>query len=146
MTNEVTNTSSLSDTSEHKFSELEALIQIAFPGEKPSRRTVKVTVCKSHRISDYWDGGSRDYASLLLRLSSGKVVCRGVDEGDFLHQTMNNPYNALIGDLFLHPGDFLVEHVLFCGKDIGYHIYVSETKSLADALEFYKHNSKETAK
>ena len=40
-------------------------------------------------------------------------------------QATGNPYGLAIYDVTLTPGFAVVEHCIFCGKDLGYRIYVS---------------------
>ena len=107
------------------FREVQDIVRRAFPGAK-SRRTVKIRAARSHRVADYWDGGSRDYSVFLelgtLRTMSSDAIPREV------RQEASNPFNLPIADVILTPGFCVVEHTIFCGKDLGYRIYVSHER------------------
>lgn len=99
-----------------------AIIQAAFPGVF-SRRTVKVEVRETYRVSDYWSGGSRDEA-IFVELSTLKSVSAQSLPPE-CRQQKNNPYNLAIGEVVISPGYAIVEHVIFQGKDLGYRIYLN---------------------
>lgn len=118
-------------SNEYKFSQVSKLVQAAFPGAK-SRRPVRVEARDTYRVSNYWDGGSRDEC-VVLSVATGRPV--SLEQAGFVLQTQNNPYRALIGDLKLSAEFIVVEHVIFCGKDRGYRIYVHS--SLSDAQRLF---------
>jgi hypothetical protein len=107
---------------EVSFKEVSKLIQSAFPGAK-SRRTVKVAPKAIYHVADYWDGGSRNECR-FIQLSSGTVM-GSHDIPEALRQKVANPFNLPICDVTLKAGFIVVEHVIFCGKDLGYRIYCS---------------------
>src|SRR5258708_27496587 len=107
-------------TIEFPFSDarVKKLVQSAFPGAK-SRRTVKFIPREEYRVSDYWDGGSRNTPRFLdlntYQVKSSECVSQ--------RQTIANPFNLPIYTLTLTPGFVVVEHCFFCGKDMGYRVY-----------------------
>lgn len=124
---------------EVRFIDCERLIRLAFPGAK-SRRTVKFDQRKSYHVSDYWDGGSRDECR-FINLKTMQVI--SAQEVPAL--TEGNIYNLANGDVELSPGYIVVEHCIFCGKDLGYRVYVSDPLVLSEydgfyALALYIHN------
>jgi len=96
------------------------LIQLCFPEHK-GRRPVQLHVRKKYRVSDYWDGGSRDYCC-FVDLSSRRLLSD--EEAGVEQQEINNPFNLPIGNLVLRSGVCVVENRIFCGKDMGIHIYI----------------------
>lgn len=116
---------------EVRFIDCERLIRLAFPGAK-SRRTVKVDQRKSYHVSDYWDGGSRDECR-FINLKTMQVI--SAQEVPAL--TEGNIYNLANGDVELSPGYIVVEHCIFCGKDLGYRVYVSDPMVLSEYDGFY---------
>lgn len=110
---------------EVSFKEVSSLIQKAFPGAK-SRRTVKIDSREVYRVSDYWDGGSRNYA-MFINLSNGTVMSSSDIPQENI-QKAANPFNLPICSVTLTPGFIVVEHTIFCGKDLGYRIYCSPEK------------------
>lgn len=98
------------------------IVCAGFPGAK-SRREVKIECHDKMRISDYWDGGSRDY-SAFVRLSdmsslSSEAIPREA------RQQVANPFHLPIADVIITPNVCIVEHTIFCGKDMGYRIYMN---------------------
>jgi hypothetical protein len=112
-------------TIEVKFADVRNIITRAYPGAK-SRRTVKIQGQDSYSVRDFWDGGSRDECRFVelgsLRVMSSSEIPYGV------RQRQSNPYNLPICDVNLTSGYCVVEHVIFCGKDLGYRIYVSNAR------------------
>lgn len=113
----------MTDRIEVPFSSVKPIVQAAYPGAK-SRRTVKVEVRSSYRVWNFWDGGSRTY-SVFLRLKDLRSVS-SEDMPKEARQTQANPFGLAIGkeEVALAPGFCVVEHVIFCGKDLGYRIVI----------------------
>jgi hypothetical protein len=105
------------------------IIQAAFPGAK-TRRPVRVRICQSYHVNDYWDGGSRTY-SVFVRLSDLSVMSSAAMP-KASRQVAGNPFGLPIGDIEIGEGFAVVEHSIFCGKDMGYRIVVGETKALQE--------------
>lgn len=103
-----------------KDERVRAIVQAAFPGAK-SRRTVKLFARSSHHISDCWDGGSRNYCRFVRLSDLSALSSESVPNSQ--RQYAANPYNLPIYDVTLQPGFVIVEHCIFCGKDLGYRIY-----------------------
>ena len=108
------------------------IVKAAFP-EARSRRTVKVHAATSYTVMDFWDGGSRNYAvgvdlRTLTALPASSIPRK-------MRQVEGNPFNLPLcelaippgyADVALVPGVAVVEHCIFCGKDLGYSIYANE--------------------
>lgn len=109
-------------TIEAKFVDVRNIITRAFPGAK-SRRPVKIEGRDTYSVRDFWDGGSRDECR-FLELGSLRVMSSAEIPQD-VRQKMSNPYNLPICQVNLTNGYCVVEHIIFCGKDLGYRIYVS---------------------
>lgn len=107
---------------EVKFSDVRDIIDRAFPGAR-SRRSVKIESRSAYTVADYWDGGSRAECR-FLELGSFRVMSSS-EIPDDVRQKAGNPYNLPVCSITLTPGYCVVEHSIFCGKDMGYRIYVS---------------------
>ena len=91
------------------------LAKVAYPDYNGRKFSAEI---KAHYFpSDYWDGGSRDYM-VAIDLKTGRIVEPSNDA--------KNPYNALAHkDFDIPAGIGILEHSIFCGKDIGIRLYVS---------------------
>jgi len=105
------------------------LVQKCYPSWK-GRRKVKVSTKERYRVSDYWDGGSRDYYE-FVHLPSGRLL--QLEQVEYEHQENGNPYNQTLGYVRLTPEVAVVENCIFQGKDLGVRIYVHP-----DSLERFK--------
>ena len=107
-------------TIEIPFKDISGIVRLAFPGAT-SRRTVKIRKQKSYHVHDYWDGGSREYA-VFLNLRTKQVIpapaVSALREG--------HVYNLAYGEVELSGECCVVVNTIFCGKDLGYFIYVPE--------------------
>lgn len=115
---------------EFKFSELKPLIKLAFP-EAGSRRKVDVIVQNTYYVKDYWDGGSR-YFCKFIELATGNVL----DSHDLPKEALQkqgNAYELAISQVKIIPGYCVIEHTIFCGKDLGYRIYINNCLELNKA-------------
>lgn len=101
-------------------SRVRRIVQAAFPNAK-TRRTIKLEAKTTYHVSDYWDGGSRNYCA-FVRLSDLRALS-SQDIPKEQRQYIANPFNLPICDITLSPGFVVVEHCVFCGKDLGYRIY-----------------------
>jgi len=101
---------------------IQQLVKAAYPGAK-SRRTVGVDARESYHVHDFWDGGSKTEC-VFVRLED-LAVKHSSEMPDEARQVMANPFNLPIGDTVLPPGYAVVEHVIFCGKDLGYRIILN---------------------
>lgn len=117
---------------EVKFSEVQKLVRVAFPGAK-SRRPVVVEGRETYRVRDFWDGGSRCECVPISRVT-GQVL--DLIQVGFRMQTMGNPFNQNIGEITMTEDFIIVEHVISCGKDKGYRI-VTHPK-LSDMTQAFK--------
>jgi hypothetical protein len=100
--------------------EVTRLVTQCYPGYR-GRRKVKVEAKTTYRVHDYWDGGSRTYAT-FVNLSTYRRV--DLETLPYEHQLRGNPFNLPIGTLTMEPGTAVVENVIFRGKDLGIRIYV----------------------
>ena len=103
------------------FSDVKDIIQAAFPGES-SRRTVKVQVRQTYQVSDYWSEGSRNHAAFVKL--DGMQVIQATNLPAEARQQAGNPYHLAAGEVMMTPGIVVVEHTIFCGKDLGFRLYV----------------------
>ena len=99
---------------------VERLVRLCYPSYK-GRRTVKVEARQTYRVSDYWDGGSRDYVE-FFHLPTSRVVRQ--EQVEFEKQERGNPYGSNMGTVKLTPEIAVVENCIFRGKDMGIRIYV----------------------
>ena len=85
----------------------------AFPGY--SGRKFKIEPLNFPiEFSSYWDGGSRNYY-VLLRLDNYEILP--------IENTWSNPFGR-VNIPELPYGIILVEHTIFCGKDLGITIFL----------------------
>jgi hypothetical protein len=98
------------------------IINAAFPGWKG--RKVHIEPDTSHRVWDFWDGGSRDYTR-FVELSTMRSVSSDAIPREAL-QKEANPYGLAItkDELPIPPGIAVVIHSIFCGKEGGITIKV----------------------
>lgn len=86
------------------------------------RDSVRVRVQESVRVHDYWDGGGRTYA-YFVDLQTRRVLSSDAILQE-ARQTMSNPFGLAMVTITLRPGVALVEHSIFCGKDVGLSLIV----------------------
>ena len=110
------------------------IVQAAFPGAK-SRRTVKLESRNTYHVSDYWDGGSRNECRFVRLSDLTTMHSESVPREN--RQQIANPFGLAIYDVILTPGFIVVEHVWFCGKDLGYRIYYSKELQLDQGQELF---------
>ena len=81
-------------------------------------RTFKARTAENVTItSNYWDGGSRSYWA-LVRLDTGAGAIAATDHPAF-------DARGITGSTYQIPAGYcVVEHVIFCGKDLGLRFYV----------------------
>jgi hypothetical protein len=112
---------------------IKRLVQAAYPGAR-SRRTVKLESRTTYEVRDYWDGGSRDECRFVDLSNMAMKHSESVPREK--RQQAGNPFGLAIYEVNLAPGFVVVEHVIFCGKDMGYRVYyhpdlkVSSTETL----------------
>ena len=116
---------------EVKFSEIKSLMISAFPNAK-SRRTVKIEFKETYQVSDYWDGGSRNYC-MFVDMLTGNVLS-SADIPQNMRQAMSNPFNLPIAKVLLAPHIAVIENTIFCGKDLGYRVYLHPQVIMGDAI------------
>lgn len=94
---------------------LRSIIAAAFPGY--TGRKVKIeTAYPNMSLRSYWDGGSRDYYT-AVRLADLRAV----------EIPAQSPFDAPIKGIdqtTIPPGVVIVQHAIFCGKDMGITIHV----------------------
>jgi hypothetical protein len=118
------------------FKESASLVRRAFPGAT-SRRPVRVYVTETYACRDFWDGGSREEPR-FVELATGRVL-----SSDSIpraaRQQAGNGYGLAVADVALTPGFAIVVHSIFCGKDLGYRVYVcaERARELAGASGGY---------
>ena len=92
------------------------LAEVAYP--EYSGRKFSASVKSRYYPEDYWGGGSRNYM-VAIDLHTGRIMEPSTDA--------TNPYNALAHKEFdIPPGIGILEHCIFCGKDLGIRLYVSQ--------------------
>lgn len=116
---------------EVKFSEIKAIIVAAFGSSAKSRRTVRIDSREVYHLSNYWDGGSKT-TSVFVNLQTMDIMS-AEDIPREQRQKAGNPYNLPVADCIMAPHVVVVEHIVFCGKDLGYRICVHPL--LMQALE-----------
>lgn len=92
-------------------------------------RKVKVKVTNSVSISGtYWDGGSKSYwyAVNLMTRQSVPLAAQAANLAPWDPRHIA----AMNATPTIPPGAVIVEHSIFCGKDAGLYLYVSDPASL----------------
>lgn len=107
---------------EVSFKEVSKVVWAAFPGAR-SRRPVKVYSRTNCSINNAWDGGSKESAQVITR---NTLISKSLSEVGFVMQERGNPYKQAVGEFPMTNELIVVKHSIFCGKDMGYRIYVSE--------------------
>jgi len=98
---------------------IKAIIAACYPDWKG--RKVRVSIAAEYQIADYWSEGSRRFV-LAYDLGTGAVATATKAAGI--------PYLAQAHARFAIPqGIALVEHGIFCGKDIGVTIFISAVET-----------------
>lgn len=98
-----------------------SFIQATFP-HAASRRPLRVETATRYQVSDYWSEGSRNEAVFLELATMRAIPATSLPEN--ARQQANNPFNLAIGEVQLLAGYAVVEHIIFCGKDLGFRLYL----------------------
>lgn len=106
---------------------LKEIGKTAFPDYRGRKFRIE-TKYFPREVNSYWDGGTRSYY-VFLNLQNGAIVPVGSNHPMFESQKPN----AVPIDL--PPEIVIVEHVYFCGKDLGIRVYVK--KEVLPALPEY---------
>ncbi len=92
------------------------IVEAAYP--EYTGRKFSLVFKERYYMNDYWSGGSRTYVT-ALKLENGRL---GLSSPDVAAQ---NPFNQKAHVEFDIPKNvMLVEHVFFCGKDLGIRIII----------------------
>ena len=94
--------------------------QAAYPNYRG--RTIKINYTESVNMASYWDGGSRDYFE-IVRLSD--CQCMSIPAQSAFDIRLEGVDNFTIPEGFV-----VVEHSIFCGKDLGLTIHARPDGSL----------------
>ena len=86
------------------------------------RKAIRISPATSHCLSDYWDGGSRDYTS-FVNLDTNEHLTR--DDLGYVQQEANNPFHQAIGEVQIKPGHAVIVNSVFCGKNMAPRMYVN---------------------
>lgn len=103
-----------------KHAKVKAIVQAAYPGVS-TRRPVKIECATECNVSDYWDGGSRTYVSVVKLDDMTQIPYHSVLQ----RQEQNNAFKLSAGSLPVEFGYCVVENSIFCGKDMGYTIIMN---------------------
>lgn len=96
-----------------KDQKVASVCHVAFPDYSGNKYRIVFT--DSVNMSSYWDGGTRSYF-VVLRLSDNKIM----------PIPSQSPFDKQIKGVenFVIPAGFIVvEHIIFCGKDLGLRIH-----------------------
>lgn len=100
-----------------------SIIKACFPSAN-SKRTVKISLCETYQVRDYWDGGSRNECCFLNLVNMQSISSSAMPQE--ARQEMGNPFNLPAGTIKMVAGYCVVEHIIFCGKDLGYRIHMHQ--------------------
>jgi hypothetical protein len=99
-----------------EFPEIAAVISAAFPDYRGRKMSIEIRD-KPLDVRSYWDGGSRSYF-VFVRLADKRCV-------EMPAQSAFDRPIAGAEKVSLPAGIVCVEHVYFCGKDLGCRVYVN---------------------
>jgi hypothetical protein len=95
---------------------VKSLAKVAYPDYKGRKFSAEVK--RQYYVSNHWDGGSRSYM-VAIDLYTGKIA-------EPSHES-TVPFNSLAHTCIdIPPGIGILEHCIYCGKDIGIRLYVSQ--------------------
>ena len=81
-------------------------------------RKFSAEVKSKYYVSNYWDGGSRNYM-VAIDLKTGRIMKPSTES--------TVPFNSIANTCIDIPaGVGILERSIFCGKDIGVRLYVSQ--------------------
>ncbi len=108
------------------------IVQIAYPEYKG--RKIRLVVTDSVNCCSYWDGGSRDYFE-SFNLTDKKVVYTAPPQSGF------DPTVKGLDNVPITKGFCVIEHSIFCGKDIGMRIHIHpDDKCLFESIPTVSNN------
>jgi hypothetical protein len=91
------------------------IVSACYPAYKG--RKVKIRAATTYSMSNYWDGGTRDYV-MAYHLESGLVKSPS--------QTTTSPFrDQAHATIEIPEGIAMVEHTIFQGKDVGITIHLN---------------------
>ncbi len=103
---------------------VDRIVRAAFPSY--AGRTVRIQASDTVNCASYWDGGSRDYF-----VAVDLATLRASDPAP-AQSAYDRPVRGL-SSVTIPAGAAIVEHSIFCGKDVGIRIHV-HPDSLAGLL------------
>lgn len=95
-----------------------AIVKAAFPSYRGRKIKVSEHAKNSVRTNSYWDGGSRDTFVVVTLATLRARPIAGINP-------LNPPDNWRDATV-IEPGTVIVEHSIFCGKDVGCRIHIRE--------------------
>ncbi len=101
-------------------SEVKAMAHTAFPSYT-GRKFKLDNSGRPVNMTSHWDGGSRDQF-VILQLGSGQT--KPVPQNGTMFDHIN------VQDTAVPPGFIIVEHTIFCGKDLGITFHVNPETAL----------------
>ena len=107
---------------EVSFKDVKHLIEKCFHGAK-SKRKVKIEARTTYSVNDYWDGGSRNKCGFINLMTMKTLGTQDIPKSE--RQQMGNPFNLPIAEVKISGAIAVIENSFFCGKDMGFRIYVS---------------------
>ncbi len=101
--------------------EIKAMAAKAFP-EYNGRKFKLDNSGRPVNMTSHWDGGSRD-TFVVMELSTGKL--KPIPQNGTMFDRVS------VGDTVVPPGFMIVEHTIFCGKDLGITFHVDPDTAMA---------------
>lgn len=90
-----------------------------YPEYKGNKFSVRIQ--ETYRFHDYWDGGSREYATLAVQDENG--VLRSVSNPTAHHNPITQ--SEAHQETTIPKNGMIIEHCIFCGKDMGINFILS---------------------
>jgi hypothetical protein len=101
------------------------LAKVVYP--EYNGRKFSAEVKSKYYLSNYWDGGSRNYM-VAIDLLTGRIA--EPSHGSTV------PFNSIANTCIdIPPGIGILEHSFFCGKDMGVRLYVSSPLQIEGIVE-----------
>lgn len=95
--------------------DLKAIVRAAFPSYRGRKIRETSHIKNSMNTNSYWDGGSRDTFVVVDLKTLRATPIAGINP-------LNPPANWR-DPTVIQPGTVIVEHSIFCGKDVGCRVH-----------------------
>ncbi len=106
-----------------KKADVKPILAATFPSYRG--RTFRLKLATSYHLENYWSGGTKHYVRAVKFDEAGEILVSDP------HHATTNPFNiAAHKDIDIPEDVVLVEHCIFCGKDLGIRFIVNPNSNL----------------